>query len=112
MKFGGIFHSMTIPARLLWQKFKRRGDVQIQLLSRPGCHLCDEAEVALQREFGAGNIEVVNILEHRALEDEFVFRIPVVLHAGDVIAEGIIGRHEARLARQKAARRERNTQST
>ena len=107
-KIDGIASSMSIVSRLLGQRSTRRKNLKIQLLSRPGCHLCDEALVSLQREFGAANIEVLNITDDKDLEDEYVFRIPVVLFEGSVLTEGVIGPREARLARQRAARLRRD----
>lgn len=77
----------------------------IELLSRPGCHLCDDALDALAREIRRVRIEVVDITEHAELEDEFVFRIPVVRHEGDVLAEGMIDRQEARKVKREINRR-------
>ena len=45
-------------------------------------------------------IEEVDITQDRALEDEYVFRIPVVLHNGEVLAEGIVGPAEARTVKK------------
>jgi len=75
---------------------------EIELLSREGCHLCDDAFQALQRHFETDRIRVVDITSSQELEDEFVFRIPVVRFKGDVIAEGIIGAREARQAERRA----------
>ena len=95
---------MTLVHKLFHRR--RSGSVrpQIELLSRDGCHLCDEALAALAREFGARNIDVVDITSNQTLEDEFVFRIPVVLYEGAVVVEGIIGPKEARKAYQQVRR--------
>jgi hypothetical protein len=95
---------MTIARKLLnWKRF-RSDQPKVELLSRDGCHLCDEALEALTREFGSANIEVVNINSNQALEDEFVFRIPVVRFAGHVVVEGVIGPREARKAMNQVHR--------
>lgn len=57
----------------------------------------------LANELGSTRIEVLDITHDERLENEYVFRIPVVLHEGEVIAEGIIGRNEARNVRRHLA---------
>lgn len=95
---------MTLPQNVFRHLFHRRTNVPIQLLSRPGCHLCDEAELAVRREFGTANVRTVSILDDAELEEQYVFRIPVILYQGDPVAEGQIDRHEARRARQRILR--------
>lgn len=70
----------------------------VQLLGRPGCHLCDDALTALRPVFGGRNIEEIDITTVPELEDLYVFRIPVVLFQDQVVGEGIIDRREASLA--------------
>ena len=82
----------------------RRASVQVQLLSRDGCHLCDEALRAVVAVFGRGNVRTVDIASDRQLEDEFVFRIPVLRFGAHVLAEGVITRADAHNARQLALR--------
>jgi len=81
-----------------------RGERDIVLLSKPGCELCQKAERAVGRVFGARRVRVVNILDDRALEDEYVFRIPVLIIDGAVVAEGLIGEEDARRAWRGALR--------
>lgn len=71
---------------------------RIQLLGRPGCHLCTDALAALQPVFGRDGIDQIDITTAPELEDLYVFRIPVVLYENQVVSEGIIDRKEARLA--------------
>lgn len=78
-----------------------RNTHRIRLLGRPGCHLCDDARAALEPVFGRAMIDEVDITTDPALEDLYVFRIPVVLFKEQVIAEGIIDRAEAKLALRK-----------
>lgn len=78
-----------------------RNTLRIRLLGRPGCHLCDDARAALEPVFGRAMIDEVDITTDPALEDLYVFRIPVVLFEEQVIAEGIIDRAEAKLALRK-----------
>ncbi len=75
-----------------------RPSYNIQLLGRPGCHLCDDALSALRPVFGRDMIEEIDITTAPELEELYVFRIPVVLFQDQVVSEGIIDRKEARLA--------------
>lgn len=89
---------MTLASRLFpftWDRVPR-----IQLLMRPGCHLCNDAERALNAVLGSEKVELVDITQHRELEDLYVFRIPVVLLNDEVMEEGIIGKPEARALRK------------
>jgi len=83
---------------------QRRDPIAVELLVRPGCHLCEDAMHALRPVFGSRNISVINILSDRLLEDEYVFRIPVVRYAGVVLAEGLISPSDAIAARAAALR--------
>lgn len=98
---------MSLAQNAFRRLLHRQRNVAVQLLTRPGCHLCDDAEIAARREFGAANVEKVNILEHAELEEQYVFRIPVILFHGAPVAEGQIDRGEARRARQEILRRQR-----
>ncbi len=98
---------MSLSQNPIRRLLRGRTNVGVQLLSRPGCHLCDEAELAVRREFGDQNVQSVNILDNTKLEEQYVFRIPVILYEGKPVAEGQIGRHEARRARQAILRQRR-----
>ncbi|WP_423919077.1 glutaredoxin family protein [Frigoribacterium sp. 2-23] len=60
----------------------------ITLLTKPGCHLCDTARGVLESVLGddefALGYEEKNILDDRALSDEYAEEIPVVLIDGRV----------------------------
>lgn len=102
---------MSLPQNAFKRLLHRRTDVGVQLLSRPGCHLCDEAELVARREFGDMNVQSVNILDDTELEEKYVFRIPVILYAGEPVAEGQIDRRAARRARQAILRQRRQGRS-
>ena len=58
--------------------------IQIDIYSRPGCHLCDEAKEVVERvrrrfEF---SLRVVNIENDPELEKQYGEQIPVVLING------------------------------
>jgi glutaredoxin len=58
--------------------------MRLTLLTRPGCHLCDVAKEAMDRvaaATGEGWTEI-DITGDDALEEEYGFRIPVVLLDG------------------------------
>jgi predicted thioredoxin/glutaredoxin len=69
--------------------------VRVELVTRRGCHLCDEA-LQLLRQFG-----VEPVLRDVDADDElfrlYDWRVPVLLADGEVVAEGKIDR--ARLGR-------------
>ena len=61
-------------------KLARGGPRDVTLYSRPGCHLCEEAKVAiapLLREFGAV-LREVNIDEDAILKERYGWDIPVL----------------------------------
>ena len=57
--------------------------------------------------FGVRQVDVVDIIGDRQLEDEYVFRIPVLVVDGQVLAEGRITMADARLALQTAIANQR-----
>jgi hypothetical protein len=71
---------------------------EVTLLTKHECPLCEEAARAVRAEFGASHVHEVNIIGNAELENEFVFRIPVLLFRNHVLAEGRIDRSDARRA--------------
>jgi glutaredoxin len=59
-------------------------DIQIDIYSRPGCHLCDEAKDIIDRvrKRHAFAVRVINIEENPALESAYGTEIPVVFING------------------------------
>ena len=64
---------------------------RITLLTKPGCHLCDQARTALdavlaEPEFAGAALgyDEENILDDDALNDEYAEEIPVVMIDGRV----------------------------
>ncbi len=55
-------------------------------MSRPGCCLCEQAEDQLRTALGA-NVVVVNVDTDPELQQRYGMRVPVVLYAGEEIAE-------------------------
>lgn len=59
----------------------------VTLLSRPGCHLCDDARAIVERvvaEVGGVALVERSILDDAALLERYRDEIPVVLIDGDV----------------------------
>lgn len=59
----------------------------MQLLAKPGCHLCDDARaivVEVLSEFPTATFEERSILDDAALLDAYAEEIPVVLIDGRV----------------------------
>ena len=59
----------------------------VTLLSRPGCHLCDDARAIVERvvaEVGGAALVERSILDDEALLERYRDEIPVVLIDGDV----------------------------
>ena len=59
-------------------------DIQIDIYSRPGCHLCDEAKVIIDRvrKRYSFALRVINIEEDPALESAYGTEIPIVFING------------------------------
>lgn len=59
-------------------------DARVTLISKPGCHLCDDARTiiaAVTAELGETFVEV-NMLDHADLVDRYAELIPVTLVDG------------------------------
>lgn len=61
---------------------------RLQLVTRRGCHLCDDALAAL-RDLGR-EPELLDVDTDTALFDAYDWRVPVVVLDGRVVAEGRI----------------------
>ena len=70
--------------------------MEIVLVSRQGCHLCDEALAAL-RSLGL-EPEVRDVDADDVLHDQYDFRVPVVLADGRVVGEGKVRRDDLKRA--------------
>jgi predicted thioredoxin/glutaredoxin len=64
--------------------------VTLVLVTRNGCHLCDQA-LELLRELGH-EPELADVDAEDELHDLYDWRVPVVLVDGEVIAEGVVDR--------------------
>jgi len=72
------------------------GDVDVELVTRHGCHLCDDA-LALLRDLGVEPRER-DVDADAELSRLYDFRVPVVLVGGRVAAEGRLDRDALRRA--------------
>lgn len=66
--------------------------------SRPGCSLCDKAEILLQ-EAGIP-YEKIDISNHPELEAEFGWEIPVLLDGDQVLLKGIFVQDDVKELRE------------
>lgn len=66
------------------------------LVTRRGCHLCDQA-LALLRDLGV-EPELADVDADQALHDLYDWRVPVVLVDGKVVAEGKVTSEQLRKA--------------
>jgi glutaredoxin len=59
--------------------------IEVEIYSRPGCHLCDEAKDVIERvrRRVVFNLRVINIETDAALEKEYGEQIPVVFINGN-----------------------------
>ena len=85
----------------------RRRAVPVTLYSKADCPLCEMAERSVMAVFGQESVTRIDIVGDRALEDAFIFRIPVLAVDDVVLAEGLISVDDARRARDEAARLQR-----
>lgn len=75
----------------------RAKQINIQVLSKPDCCLCDQAHFAISRiltnlgpRAGFAKLEKVNIESDPELLSEYSLTIPVIMVDGHVVAESII----------------------
>lgn len=70
---------------------------RVRLVGKPGCHLCDQARVVVERVCGGLGVawDEVSILDDPVLADLYWEQIPVTLVDGAVV--GIWHADEARL---------------
>jgi predicted thioredoxin/glutaredoxin len=76
--------------------------VRLVLVTREGCHLCDEA-LRLLRDLGL-NPELADVDSDDELHRLYDFRVPVVLVDGAVVAEGEINRNSLETALKRSGR--------
>ena len=63
--------------------------IYLQLLTRPGCHLCDEMKDLLSSlsHDVIVSVEEIDITGDKPLEEQFGSEIPVLLHKHQVLAK-------------------------
>jgi predicted thioredoxin/glutaredoxin len=76
--------------------------VRVVLVTRKGCHLCDEG-LALLRQLGV-HPELADVDADDELHRLYDFRVPVVLVDGAVVAEGRIRRDSLEAALSRSGR--------
>lgn len=108
----GLDTSETGKTAMKLPLLRRETSVRVTLYSKSDCSLCMEAERVVKRVYGSRQVDVVDIIGDRKLEDEFIFRIPVLVVGGRVLAEGQITMADARMARQAAHADHRSSERT
>jgi len=76
--------------------------VKVVLVTRDGCHLCDEA-LSLLRDLGL-HPDLADVDSNDELHRLYDFRVPVVLVDGAVVAEGRISRETLEDALRRSGR--------
>ena len=76
--------------------------MRLVLVTRQGCHLCDDA-LGLLRSLGH-EPELADVDADDRLHDLYDWRVPVVVVDGRVVAEGKITRRQLELAVGKGSR--------
>jgi len=76
--------------------------MRVVLVTREGCHLCDEA-LSLLRDLGVSP-ELADVDADDELHRLYDFRVPVVLIDGSVVAEGRISRQSLEAALNRSGR--------
>jgi len=76
--------------------------VKVVLVTREGCHLCDEA-LSLLRDLGL-HPELADVDADDELHRLYDFRVPVVLIDGAVVAEGKVSRVSLEVALRRSGR--------
>ena len=63
--------------------------IGLQLLTRPGCHLCEEMKELLKDLSDEVNVSVeeIDITGNKTLERKFGSEIPVLMHKHQVVAK-------------------------
>lgn len=93
----------------LFARPKLGADLVVEIYSKPGCHLCDEAKaelVKLQRRWPF-RLQEVNIAQNAQLLAEFGTRIPLVWVEGKLACKFRVEERRMRRALEAAARARR-----
>ncbi|MET3451193.1 glutaredoxin family protein [Curtobacterium sp. 1544] len=80
----------------------------VTLLTKPGCHLCDDARPVVERvvaEHPGSTLQELSILDDDALREEYAEDIPVVLVDGRVHSNWHVDADRLRRALEKAEAR-------
>jgi glutaredoxin len=80
----------------------------VTLLTKPGCHLCDDARPVVERvlaEHPGVTLQELSILDDDALREEYAEDIPVVLVDGRVHSNWHVDADRLRRALEKAEAR-------
>lgn len=81
---------------------RRRHKVVVEVYTREGCHLCEEAEALVEAEAGRARIRRIDIDQDPALHDRYHIRVPVIVVDGREVAEGQVSPGTVRRAVRRA----------
>ncbi len=76
------------------------GPATLVLLSKPGCHLCEEMRAVVDRVIAGRPLVLVekDVREDPRLERRYLFEIPVLLHGDRELARYRVSEEELRAA--------------
>lgn len=67
---------------------RRRRRVVVEVFTRDGCHLCEDAEETVRAEAGNARVRHIDVDADEALRTRYGDRVPVVVVDGREISEG------------------------
>ena len=64
-----------------------RHSIHIEIYSRPGCHLCDDARESIERVLSGRDVDIrmINVEDDPKLEEAYGMEIPVVFINGEKV---------------------------
>lgn len=83
---------------------RRRHRVAVEVYTREGCHLCEDAERRVDEEARGARVRRVDVDADAALGERYGTRVPVIVVDGREVAEGAVERGTVRTAIRRARR--------
>ena len=74
-------------------------NLTVTLIGKPGCHLCDDAEVVVSRvlnDYSQVSLDTPSLLDHPEWSDQYAEKIPVLLIDGNEFAYWRVNENELR----------------
>ena len=79
-------------------------NLTVTLIGKPGCHLCDDAEVVVSqvlKDFPQVSLDTPSLLDHPEWSDDYADKIPVLLIDGSEFAYWRVNENEFRQELEK-----------